>query len=150
MCFRLVAGCRRESIPALRVPPLFLFPSFPFSLFVPFPTLFSAWPSLSRTMPFSLSHFTVWLSPSLLYSFSFQPPLRRISLLRPLSTLHPFLVLSPSSFPLSICLSTYLSLLLYIFYLGRLITKSVLSIPSPFVYEYVRTIFFLFIRRKRT
>lgn len=26
MCFRLVAGCRRESIPALRVPPLFLFP----------------------------------------------------------------------------------------------------------------------------
>lgn len=26
VCFRLVAGCRRESIPALRVPPLFLFP----------------------------------------------------------------------------------------------------------------------------
>lgn len=62
MCFRLAAGCRRrESIPALRVPPLFLFPS-------PSSTLcFSLCLSLVRGRSLSRTE----LSPLLSYSPSF-------------------------------------------------------------------------------
>lgn len=114
VCFRLVAGCRRESIPALRVPPLFLFPcsSIPLAL-----------------APSAALCVAVSLSPSL------PLPIRLIPFL-PSSTCSPLLLsldgLSRRSYPLSFfhcslptLFPEYVFLwpvLLYISYLGRVIT----------------------------
>lgn len=102
MCFRLVAGCRRESIPALRVPPLFLSPKTPLSpsaSLYPFcspSTRFSVSPSQSLFPPcpplLSVSHPPT--SP-LLSLF----PTTSLSVLPPLSTPLPFAVSPYSSFP---------------------------------------------------
>lgn len=99
-----------------------------------FPTLPSGSPRLSFILSRFNLHFYVFLSCVLF---------RRCTLFWFCSSLSLSL-----AFLLSfVYLSIYLSIFIALYFLSR---SSYNKVPSPFVYEYVRSIFFLFIRRKRS